>query len=76
MCVCALCVCVCVCVCACVRACVCVYSNMPPRTLCVGQLQDEKCVIGKNLFKKETNIQAFVGLRVTLSTGKRCAVIQ
>ena len=33
------------------------------------QVHDERSVIGKNLFKKETNIQPFVGLRVKLSTG-------
>ena len=33
------------------------------------QLQDERTVIGKDLFKKETNIQLFVGLKVQLSTG-------
>ncbi len=27
-------------------------------------------IIGKNLFKKETNIQLFVNLKVTLSTGE------
>ena len=27
-------------------------------------------VIGKNLFKKETNIQLFVNLKVTLTTGE------
>ena len=27
-------------------------------------------VIGRNLFKKETNIQLFVNLKVTLSTGE------
>lgn len=27
-------------------------------------------VIGKNLFKKETNIQLFLNLKVTLSTGE------
>ena len=33
------------------------------------QLHDERSVIGKNLFKKETNIQPFIGLKVKLSTG-------
>ena len=28
-------------------------------------------MIGKSLFKKETNIQPFVGLRVQLSTGQQ-----
>lgn len=27
-------------------------------------------MIGRNLFKKETNLQLFVGLKVTLSTGE------
>lgn len=33
------------------------------------KMHDERSVIGKNLFKKETNIQPFVGLKVQLSTG-------
>ena len=33
------------------------------------QLHDERTVIGKTLFKKETKIQAFLGLKVQLSTG-------
>ena len=33
------------------------------------QLHDERSIIGKSLFKRETNIQAFVGLKVKLSTG-------
>ncbi|OWF53685.1 selenocysteine-specific elongation factor-like [Mizuhopecten yessoensis] len=37
----------------------------------VERCQDEYSVIGKNLFKKETNIQAFVNLKVTLSSGER-----
>ena len=32
-------------------------------------------VIGKNLFKKETNIEAFSGLKVTLSTGQRGTIL-
>lgn len=38
-----------------------------------GQLEratDDYTVIGRNLFKKETNLQLFVGLKVTLSTGE------
>lgn len=31
---------------------------------------DDYSVIGRSLFKKETNIQLFVGLRVQLSTGE------
>ncbi|XP_077892180.1 selenocysteine-specific elongation factor-like [Ictidomys tridecemlineatus] len=32
---------------------------------------DDYSVIGRSLFKKETNIQLFVGLRVQLSTGEQ-----
>lgn len=35
-----------------------------------GQVTDDYTVIGRNLFKKETNLQLFVGLKVTLSTGE------
>lgn len=34
------------------------------------QVTDDYTVIGKNLFKKETNLQLFVGLKVTLSSGE------
>lgn len=34
------------------------------------QVTDNYTVIGKNLFKKETNLQLFVGLKVTLSSGE------
>ena len=37
----------------------------------VERCQDEYTLIGKNLFKKETNIQMFVGLKVTLSSGEK-----
>lgn len=37
----------------------------------VERVADDYTVIGRNLFKKETNIQQFVGLKVTLSTGER-----
>lgn len=37
----------------------------------VERCQDEYTLIGKNLFKKETNIQTFVGLKVTLSSGEK-----
>ncbi|XP_052093234.1 selenocysteine-specific elongation factor-like [Mytilus californianus] len=37
----------------------------------VERCQDEYSLIGKNLFKKETNIQSFVGLKVTLSSGEK-----
>lgn len=36
----------------------------------VERVTDEYTIIGKNLFKKETNIQVFVGLKVTLSSGE------
>lgn len=36
----------------------------------VERIANEYEVIGKHLFKKETNIQNFVGLKVTLSTGE------
>eukprot|EP00117_Sycon_ciliatum_P000364 scpid69785/ scgid6458/ Selenocysteine-specific elongation factor; Elongation factor sec; Eukaryotic elongation factor, selenocysteine-tRNA-specific len=36
----------------------------------VERMSDEYTVIGRSLFKKETNIQAFTGLKVTLSTGE------
>lgn len=35
-----------------------------------AQVSDDYTVIGRNLFKKETNLQLFVGLKVTLSTGE------
>lgn len=34
------------------------------------QVMDDYSVIGRSLFKKETNIQIFVGLKVKLSTGE------
>uniref|UniRef100_A0A1X7VU89 Selenocysteine-specific elongation factor n=1 Tax=Amphimedon queenslandica TaxID=400682 RepID=A0A1X7VU89_AMPQE len=36
----------------------------------VERMQDEKTLIGKGLFKRETKIQSFIGLQVTLSTGE------
>lgn len=36
----------------------------------VERLNNDYELIGKNMFKKETNIQCFVGLKVTLSTGE------
>eukprot|EP00049_Salpingoeca_infusionum_P016750 m.346502 g.346502 ORF g.346502 m.346502 type:complete len:480 (+) comp16143_c0_seq3:473-1912(+) len=36
----------------------------------VERLHDDSTVIGKDLFKKETNIEAFVGMAVRLSTGQ------
>ncbi|KAM7422493.1 hypothetical protein PAMA_010506 [Pampus argenteus] len=36
----------------------------------VDRVTDDYTVIGRSLFKKETNLQLFVGLKVTLSTGE------
>lgn len=36
----------------------------------VERVCDDYTLIGRNLFKKETNLQLFVGLKVTLSTGE------
>ncbi|KAJ8370555.1 hypothetical protein SKAU_G00105830 [Synaphobranchus kaupii] len=36
----------------------------------VERVTDDYTVIGRNLFKKETNLQLFVGLKVRLSTGE------
>ncbi|TDH14236.1 hypothetical protein EPR50_G00040220 [Perca flavescens] len=36
----------------------------------VERVTDDYTLIGRNLFKKETNLQLFVGLKVTLSTGE------
>ncbi|XP_060600172.1 selenocysteine-specific elongation factor-like [Ruditapes philippinarum] len=36
----------------------------------VERVMDEYTVIGKNMFKKETNIATFTGLKITLSTGE------
>nr|XP_057911378.1 selenocysteine-specific elongation factor isoform X2 [Doryrhamphus excisus] len=36
----------------------------------VERVTDDYTVIGRNLFKKETNLQIFMGLKVTLSTGE------
>ncbi|KAF6027845.1 EEFSEC [Bugula neritina] len=36
----------------------------------VERIVDDYTVIGRNLFKKETNIQSFVGMKVELSTGE------
>lgn len=38
--------------------------------LSCAQVTDDYTVIGRSLFKKETNLQLFVGLKVTLSTGE------
>ena len=44
-------------------------NDHTPSTFLILQLHDERTVIGKTLFKKETKIQAFLGLKVHLSTG-------
>ncbi|XP_071817093.1 selenocysteine-specific elongation factor-like [Apostichopus japonicus] len=36
----------------------------------VDRMTDEYSIIGRGLFKKETNLQTFVGLKVKLSTGE------
>ena len=36
----------------------------------IQQMTDEYSVIGRSLFKKETNLQTFTGLKVQLSTGE------
>ncbi|XP_033647872.1 selenocysteine-specific elongation factor-like [Asterias rubens] len=36
----------------------------------VDRMTDDYTVIGRSLFKKETNLQAFVGLKVELATGE------
>lgn len=36
----------------------------------VERVMDEYTVIGKNMFKKETNIATFTGLKIVLSTGE------
>ena len=45
-----------------------VYKNKC-KTGVVERKHDESTVIGKALFKKETNIDLFVGMKVSLSTG-------
>ena len=36
------------------------------------QVQDEYTLIGKGLFKKETNMQLFVGLKLERSSNGEC----
>ena len=50
-----------------------VYSQGSTTSVAISwlQLHDERSVIGRGLFKKETNMQPFVGLRVQLSTGQQ-----
>lgn len=45
------------------------FISLFPSLFC-SQVTDDYTVIGRNLFKKETNLQLFVGLKVTLSTGE------
>ncbi|KAG9483949.1 hypothetical protein GDO78_009714 [Eleutherodactylus coqui] len=40
----------------------------------VERVNDDYSIIGRSLFKKETNIQLFVGLKVTLSTGEEGSI--
>ena len=44
--------------------------KMKKREGIVERMADQYSVIGRGLFKKETNMDAFVGLKVTLSTGE------
>lgn len=37
-----------------------------------AQVQDNRTIIGKALFKKETRIEMFVSMKVELSTGIAC----
>lgn len=46
------------------------FANFLFQFFIFGQVTDDYTVIGRNLFKKETNLQLFVGLKVTLSTGE------
>ena len=41
------------------------------RTGAVDRLHDSRTIIGKNLFKKETQMDKFTGLEVVLSTGEK-----
>ena len=45
--------------------------KMKSREGLVERVTDAYSVIGKNLFKKETNIQAFTNLKVMLTSGHR-----
>ncbi|XP_076436674.1 selenocysteine-specific elongation factor-like [Babylonia areolata] len=45
--------------------------KMKSREGLVERVTDAYSVIGKNLFKKETNIQAFANLKVTLTSGQQ-----
>lgn len=46
-----------------------VYKNKSKEGI-VDRLADEYTVIGRSLFKKESNVNSFVGLKVRLSTGE------
>ena len=45
-------------------------SSINPVAPPLCQVTDDYTVIGRSLFKKETNLQLFVGLKVALSTGE------
>ena len=45
-------------------------SSVNPEAPPLCQVTDDYTVIGRSLFKKETNMQLFVGLKVALSTGE------
>ncbi|XP_074655372.1 selenocysteine-specific elongation factor-like [Tubulanus polymorphus] len=47
-----------------------IYKNKS-REGVVERIHDEYTVIGRSLFKKESNLNAFIGLKVSLSTGER-----
>lgn len=47
-----------------------VFKNKSREGL-IERVTDEYTVIGKALFKKETNLNAFVGLKVSLSSGEQ-----
>lgn len=49
---------------------ICHQRHNSPASPLSPQVTDDYSVIGRNLFKKETNLQLFVGLKVTLSTGE------
>lgn len=57
-------------VCACIPATTAAAHEAPSLSLMHAQVTDDYTVIGRNLFKKETNLQLFVGLKVNLSTGE------
>ena len=54
--------------CACVKGESVKVECVPVTTLSI-QLQDANTIIGRGLFKKQTKLDAFIGLTVRLSTG-------